>query len=97
MDMAEIAAWYRPGCARLARPTTPIAVAHLGDTHIRTIDVAVPPGTTRFQIGIQLDTMFDLTIHLCRQISVFRRIRDLILPRLMCGALSVAAAEVAAP
>ena len=72
-------------------------VGHLGDMHIRKINVTLPPLSLRSAAGSQLDAMFDLFVNLRQQISTLRQTRDLLLPRLMSGTLSVTAAEAAVP
>ena len=62
--------------------------------------VISPPGDLLTVFGGQTKPAGELVANLANQISVLRRTRDLLLPRLMSGTLSVealATAEAAAP
>jgi type I restriction enzyme S subunit len=64
-------------------------VAHLGDMHIKTIQIVWPPAELRAKAREVLEPMSDRVIELKRQIQNLRRTRDLLLPRLMSGQLEV--------
>ncbi len=63
-------------------------VAHLGDMHIKTIQIAWPPATIRVKAREVLEPMSKQVIALKRQIHNLRRTRDLLLPRLLSGDLN---------
>lgn len=58
-------------------------VGHLGDMHIKTIQIAWPPAGLRRKAREILDPMSDQIIALERGIRNLRRTRDLLLPRLL--------------
>jgi type I restriction enzyme S subunit len=63
-------------------------VAHLGDMHIKTIQVAWPPAKILAKAGGILEPMSQQIIAMKRQIQNLRRTRDLLLPRLLSGQVS---------
>lgn len=67
-------------------------VAHLGDMHIKTIQIVWPPATLRDQAREVLEPMSEQVIALKRQVQNLRRTRDLLLPRLLSGQIAVEAA-----
>jgi type I restriction enzyme S subunit len=60
-------------------------VAHLGDMHIKTIQIAWPPAKILAKVREILEPMSEQIIALKRQIQNLRRTRDLLLPRLLSG------------
>ena len=60
-------------------------VAHLGDMHIKTIQIAWPPAQILAKAREILEPMSQQIIALKRQIQNLRRTRDLLLPRLLSG------------
>jgi type I restriction enzyme S subunit len=60
-------------------------VAHLGDMHIKTIQIAWPPAKILAKAREILEPMSEQIIGLKRQIRNLRRTRDLLLPRLLSG------------
>ena len=60
-------------------------VAHLGDMHIKTIQIAWPPAYLRKKAHDILEPISEQIIALKRQIQNLRRTRDLLLPRLLSG------------
>lgn len=67
-------------------------VAHLGDMHIKTIQIIWPPEKLREKASEILEPMSVEILALKRQIQTLRRIRDLLLPRLLSGQIEVEAA-----
>ena len=68
-------------------------VAHLGHKHLKTIRMAVPPKPLLDKVRDQLDPLYDLEQALRLKNNNLRQTRDLLLPRLVSGALPVEAAE----
>jgi type I restriction enzyme S subunit len=66
-------------------------VAHLGDMHIKTIELVWPPAKLREQALEILEPMSEEGIVLKRQIQNLRRTRDSLLPRLVLGQVEVGA------
>lgn len=64
-------------------------VAHLGDMHIKMIQIAWPPTGLRDKARNALEPMSEQVIELKRQIQNLRRTRDLLLPRLLSGQINV--------
>ena len=64
-------------------------VAHLGDMHIKTIQIVWPPAKLRARARAVLEPMSEQIIALKRRIQNLRRTRDLLLPRLLSGQLTV--------
>ena len=64
-------------------------VAHLGDMHIKTIQLAWPPVHVLAKVRETLEPMSEQIIALKRQIQNLRRTRDLLLPRLLSGQIAV--------
>jgi type I restriction enzyme S subunit len=60
-------------------------VAHLGDMHIKTIQIVWPPAKILAKAREILEPMSQQIIALKRQIQNLRRTRDLLLPRLLSG------------
>lgn len=60
-------------------------VAHLGDMHIKTIQIAWPPAKLLAKAREVLEPMAEQILALNRQIRNLRRTRDLLLPRLIAG------------
>jgi type I restriction enzyme S subunit len=63
-------------------------VAHLGDMHIKRIQIIWPPADLRAKGREVLEPMSEQVIALKRQIQNLRQTRDLLLPRLLSGQLS---------
>jgi type I restriction enzyme S subunit len=66
-------------------------VAHLGDMHIKTIQIVWPPINFRKRAKAILEPIAEQVIALKRQIRNLRRARDLLLPRLLSGQINVEA------
>lgn len=64
-------------------------VAHLGDMHIKLIRILWPPAALRTQAATVLEPMAELMISLKRQVRNLRRTRDLLLPRLLSGQITL--------
>lgn len=64
-------------------------VSHLGDMHIKTIQIAWPPAKILVKATKILEPMSQQIIALKRQIQTLRRTRDLLLPRLLSGQVDV--------
>ena len=64
-------------------------VAHLGDMHIKTIQIAWPPKIILTKAKEILEPMAQQIIALKRQIQNLRRTRDLLLPRLLSGQVNL--------
>jgi type I restriction enzyme S subunit len=60
-------------------------VAHLGDMHIKTIQIVWPPEAILQKAGGFLEPLSEEIITLKRQIQNLRKTRDLLLPRLLSG------------
>jgi type I restriction enzyme S subunit len=67
-------------------------VAHLGDMHIKTIQIVWPPENIRSKAREFLEPLSLQVIALKQQITNLRRTRDLLLPRLLSGQIEVEAA-----
>ena len=65
-------------------------VAHLGDMHIKTIQIVWPPAKILAKAREVLEPMSQQIIDLKRQIQNLRRTRDLLLPRLLSGQVCLA-------
>lgn len=68
-------------------------VAHLGDMHIKTIQIVWPPEDIRDKAREALEPLSEQVIALKRQAANLRRTRDLLLPRLLSGQIEVEAAD----
>jgi type I restriction enzyme S subunit len=66
-------------------------VAHLGDMHIKTIQIVWPPLSLREKAREVLEPMSEQVIALKQEIQNLRRTRDLLLPRLLSGQIDVEA------
>lgn len=66
-------------------------VAHLGDMHIKTIQILWPPKQAREKAREVLEPMSKRIISLRHQVQNLRRTRDLLLPRLLSGQINVEA------
>ncbi len=66
-------------------------VAHLGDMHIKTIQIAWSPAKILAEAREILEPMSQQIIALKRQTQNLRRTRDLLLPRLLSGQIDVEA------
>ena len=64
-------------------------VAHLGDMHIKTIQIAWPPSRLLSEMHAALEPISEQIITLKRQIQNLRRTRDLLLPRLLSGQVNL--------
>lgn len=64
-------------------------VAHLGDMHIKTIQIVWPPDNLRARARNVLDPVSEQVIDLKRQTQNLRRTRDLLLPRLLLGQVNL--------
>ena len=64
-------------------------VAHLGDMHIKTIQIAWPPAKLLAKAREILEPMSEHIIALKRRIQNLRRTRDLLLPKLLAGEIDV--------
>lgn len=75
----------------LNRAITGTTVAHLGDMHIRNIQLLWPPDPLRAMARDLLDPIADEIVILKKEIRNLRKTRDLLLPRLMSGQIDVEA------
>lgn len=66
-------------------------VAHLGDMHIKTIQIVWPPEDIRSKAREFLEPLSQQIITLKQQITNLRHTRDLMLPRLLSGQIEVRA------
>ena len=64
-------------------------VAHLGDMHIKKIQIVWPPAKLREKARVILEPMSEQIIGLKCQCQNLRRTRDLLLPRLLSGQIHV--------
>ena len=64
-------------------------VAHLGDMHIKTIQIVWPPLTLREKLRDVLEPMSEQVVALKQKLQNLRRTRDLLLPRLLSGQIEV--------
>jgi len=64
-------------------------VSHLGDMHVKTIQILWPPARLRAEGRAMLEPMSEQIIALRRQIQNLRRTRDLLLPRLLTGQIAL--------
>lgn len=64
-------------------------VAHLGDMHIKTIQIVWPPAGLRAKSRQILEPISEQIIALNRQTRNLRRTRDLLLPRLLSGQVNL--------
>jgi type I restriction enzyme, S subunit len=70
-------------------------VAHLGDMHIKMIQLVWPPASLRAKARDVLEPMSEQVIDLKKKIQNLRRIRDLLLPRLLSGQIALDELEAA--
>jgi type I restriction enzyme S subunit len=64
---------------------TGTTVAHLGDSHIKTIEFASPPESLMRKASDLLEPMAQEQLNLRRRNQTLRRTRDLLLPKLLLG------------
>ena len=64
-------------------------VAHLGDMHIKTIQIVWPPEAIRSKAREFLEPLSNQIVTLKQQVANLRRTRDLLLPRLLSGLVDV--------
>ena len=64
-------------------------VAHLGDMHIKAIQIIFPPKEIRVKASDFLEPLMTQIIGFKQQIQTLRRTRDLLLPRLLSGQIDV--------
>ncbi|MEI8291963.1 MAG: restriction endonuclease subunit S [Verrucomicrobiota bacterium] len=69
-------------------------VAHLGDMHIKAIQFAWPPAKLLAEAGEIFEPMSEQIIALKRKNANLRRTRDLLLPKLISGALDVSKLDI---
>jgi type I restriction enzyme S subunit len=67
-------------------------VAHLGDMHIKTIQLVWPPSALLAKARDVLEPMSEQVIELKKKVQNLRRTRDLLLPRLISGQIDLDAA-----
>ena len=79
----------------LNRSIVGTTVAHLGDMHIKRIQVACPPAGLMSRAASLLEPMSHAIINLKRHATNLRRTRDLLLPRLLSGQLDVSSLPMA--
>ena len=68
-------------------------VAHLGDMHIKTIQIVWPPSVLLSRVGEVLEPLSEQIITLKQQNQNLRRTRDLLLPRLLSGEVNLSSKE----
>lgn len=66
-------------------------VAHLGDMHIKAIQLVWPPSHIREKARVVLDPIAEEVIAVKRRVRSLRRTRDLLLPRLLSGQIKIEA------
>lgn len=66
-------------------------VAHLGDMHIKALQLVWPPSHIREKARAVLDPIAEEVIAVKRQVRSLRRTRDLLLPRLLSGQIKIEA------
>jgi type I restriction enzyme S subunit len=64
-------------------------VAHLGDKHLREINVVCPPMNLLINLHAIFEPLFFAEINLRKKIELLRSTRDLLLPKLISGQLDV--------
>jgi len=74
---------------------TGTTVAHLGDRHLKTINILVPQKSIQLLAMQILEPIFDLEISLRKKNTLLRKTRDLLLPKLISGELDVSEMEIA--
>ena len=74
-----------------------VPIAHLGDMHIKTIQLAWPPDDLRKKTKAVFEPMCNQVIALKQKITNLRRTRDLLLPSLLSGQIEVGVAGEAVP
>lgn len=74
---------------RLNRSIVGTTVAHLGDSHIREIMVLLPPEALLRAAFQSFEPVRLLSANLAKRVRTLRATRDLLLPRLLSGQLSV--------
>jgi type I restriction enzyme S subunit len=79
----------RQPISELNRSITGTTVAHLGDRHLRELSIVIPPQDVIGQTRQLLDPMLLLARNLHKQTANLRAARDLLLPRLVSGAIEV--------
>lgn len=73
---------------------TGTTVAHLGDRHLRTVELLVPPPSLLAPLKHQLDPIEELIRNLHRQNANLRTTRDLLLPKLISGEIDVSDLDI---
>lgn len=72
-------------------------VAHLGDSHIKSINILLPPYPLLHKAACHLNPLEGLMIKLKLRIKNLRQTRDLLLPRLLSGEIPLESAEEEIP
>jgi type I restriction enzyme S subunit len=73
---------------------TGTTVAHLGDTHIKKIQISWAHAQLRNQLNDLLDPMLDQILRLRIKTTILCRTRDLLLPRLISGEVDVSELDI---
>lgn len=73
---------------------TGTTVAHLGDRHLRTVELSVPPEPLMAQAREQLNPSERAIRNLLRQNANLRNTRDLMLPKLLSGEIDVSELDI---
>ena len=76
---------------------TGTTVAHLGDKHIKTIEIKWPEARLTNQLNSILEPMLAQILNLRIKNTTLRRTRDLLLPRLISGEVDVSELDIALP
>jgi type I restriction enzyme S subunit len=76
---------------------TGTTVAHLGDKHIKTIEIKWPQAQLINQLNRFLEPMLAQILNLRIKNTALRRTRDLLLPRLISGEVDVSALDITVP
>lgn len=76
---------------------TGTTVAHLGDKHIKTIEIPWPPEQLAKQLDIFLEPMLAQILSLRIKNITLHRTRDLLLPKLISGEVDVSTLNIAVP
>ena len=76
---------------------TGTTVAHLGHTHIKTINLLLPPEDTLQYYGKVFEPILNLILNLRFKNRSLRQARDLLLPRLISGELDISDLDIEIP
>jgi type I restriction enzyme S subunit len=72
-------------------------VSHLGHSHIKTIQIAMPGNELLRDTILNLEPLAEMQLNLKKRNRVLRRTRDLLLPKLISGELDVSELDIKIP